>query len=217
MTNNQLRYAELVEQHRNNIVVSSETHRHNVTVETETARHNRADEDIRYQANAINAAHYANQDAAGFMQAHAALSQADAAQQNAATNYGNYINSAYHEEGQRQYWDNYIQNQQEKIKNDYRLGVQKNLVDATIGSWNARANLMNAQSNERNATTNEKNATTNRLNVGANYLRGVGSVVSGFSNLSKGINFGGTNTQSQDRKDSLQFWDDLNKELPEGE
>lgn len=216
MTGNQLRYAELLETRRNNIVVSTETNRHNVTVENETQRHNLADESIRYQANAINAQHYANQDAAGFMNAASNARQAAAAEQNAATNYGNYINSAYQVEGQRQYWSDYNANQQTKIQNDYRLGVQKNLIDAFIGSGNlgvnrqnAATNAQNAETNRKNAETNAKNATTNAINIGANYLRGAGSFLSGI----KGINIGGSSSNPEADK----FWNDLFTNINEGE
>lgn len=70
MTQNQIRFQELVETKQHNRRTESQTdrsqtenERHNLATETETSRHNRQDEAIRYQSNDITNAHYQRQDA----------------------------------------------------------------------------------------------------------------------------------------------------------
>lgn len=83
MTQNQIRYAELQETNRHNLVYETETNRHNVVTE-QIGWHTAESQRISAQAAMVGA--YAAQ-----TQAAAAVTQANAAMQNAATNAKNAI------------------------------------------------------------------------------------------------------------------------------
>lgn len=173
MTQNQIAFQGHLENVRHNLATETETNRHNVVGEVETNRHNVQDEAIRWDANRINEEHFQRADAAAFINASAAQSNANARYITAlAMHEGNLV----HAESNRI---------QEEWNNDYGNILRFEAAHRAAGTgassyqgmMNAQTNQMNAQTNATNATINQQNADTNAKNADTNRYNFYNNVV----------------------------------------